>query len=95
MTDHNETLKTAGCPALNDGKPASSRPQRWAWASGNKIFRRRFCCGNRIYRPFSSKPTTRPKNPLWHGEVHTLKRFYEMTGSERPDSRELIFPIDP
>jgi tRNA(Arg) A34 adenosine deaminase TadA len=31
------------------------------------------------------------ENPLWHGEVHTLKRFYEMTGSERPDSRDLIF----
>jgi tRNA(Arg) A34 adenosine deaminase TadA len=29
------------------------------------------------------------ENPLWHGEVHTLKRFYEMT--ERPDSKDLIF----
>jgi tRNA(Arg) A34 adenosine deaminase TadA len=31
------------------------------------------------------------ENPLWHGEVHTLKRFYEMTGRARPDSRDLIF----
>ncbi|THK35103.1 nucleoside deaminase [Ensifer sp. MPMI2T] len=31
------------------------------------------------------------ENPLWHGEVHTLKRFYEMAGSERPQSRDLIF----
>ncbi|WFU47231.1 deaminase [Sinorhizobium terangae] len=31
------------------------------------------------------------ENPLWHGEVHTLKRFYEMAGSDRPDARELIF----
>ncbi|WP_331372439.1 nucleoside deaminase [Sinorhizobium chiapasense] len=31
------------------------------------------------------------ENPLWHGEVHTLKRFYEMAGSDRPDSRDLIF----
>ncbi len=29
------------------------------------------------------------ENPLWHGEVHTLKRFYEM--AERPDTRDLIF----
>lgn len=29
------------------------------------------------------------ENPLWHGEVHTLKRFYEM--GERPDTKELIF----
>ena len=29
------------------------------------------------------------ENPLWHGEVHTLKRFYEI--GERPDTRDLIF----
>nr|WP_245365928.1 nucleoside deaminase [Neorhizobium galegae] len=29
------------------------------------------------------------ENPLWHGEVHTLKRFYEM--GEKPDTRDLIF----
>lgn len=29
------------------------------------------------------------ENPLWHGEVHTLKRFYEMP--DRPDTRDLIF----
>lgn len=28
-------------------------------------------------------------NPLWHGEVHTLKQFYEM--AERPDTKDLIF----
>ncbi|TNB47266.1 nucleoside deaminase [Martelella lutilitoris] len=28
-------------------------------------------------------------NPLWHGEVHTLKQFYEL--SERPDTKELLF----
>ncbi|MET0172002.1 MAG: nucleoside deaminase, partial [Agrobacterium vaccinii] len=26
---------------------------------------------------------------LWHGEVHTLKRFYEL--GEKPDTKELIF----
>ncbi len=29
------------------------------------------------------------ENPLWHGEVHTLKRFYEL--GERPQTSELIF----
>ena len=29
------------------------------------------------------------ENPLWHGEIHTLKRFYEL--GERPNTRELIF----
>lgn len=29
------------------------------------------------------------ENPLWHGEVHTLKRFYEL--GERPDTKDLIF----
>ncbi|WP_439618194.1 nucleoside deaminase [Shinella sp.] len=31
------------------------------------------------------------ENPLWHGEVHTLKRFYEMPQCDRPDSKDLIF----
>ncbi|PWW03886.1 tRNA(Arg) A34 adenosine deaminase TadA [Hoeflea marina] len=29
------------------------------------------------------------ENPLWHGEVHALKRFYEK--KDRPDTRDLIF----
>ncbi|MCJ8520580.1 tRNA(Arg) A34 adenosine deaminase TadA [Pseudorhizobium tarimense] len=29
------------------------------------------------------------ENPLWHGEVHALKRFYEL--GEKPDTKELIF----
>lgn len=28
-------------------------------------------------------------NPLWHGEVHTLKQFYEF--SDRPSTQELLF----
>ncbi|WP_026617499.1 nucleoside deaminase [Ensifer aridi] len=31
------------------------------------------------------------ENPLWHGEVHTLKRFYEMPQCDRPDAKDLIF----
>jgi tRNA(Arg) A34 adenosine deaminase TadA len=31
------------------------------------------------------------ENPLWHGEVHTLKRFFERPVSDRPPTRDLIF----
>ncbi|RLQ88245.1 nucleoside deaminase [Notoacmeibacter ruber] len=31
------------------------------------------------------------ENPLWHGEIHCLKRFYEMREEDRPATSELIF----
>lgn len=31
------------------------------------------------------------ENPLWHGEVHALKKFYELPKSKRPNTKELIF----
>lgn len=31
------------------------------------------------------------ENPLWHGEVHTLKQFYEMSAKERPPTSDCIF----
>ena len=31
------------------------------------------------------------ENPLWHGEVHALKRFYELPKHKRPDTRDCIF----
>lgn len=31
------------------------------------------------------------ENPLWHGEVHCLKRFYEMPRTERVDTKDAIF----
>lgn len=29
------------------------------------------------------------ENPLWHGEIHTLKRFHEL--GEKPDTKDMIF----
>jgi tRNA(Arg) A34 adenosine deaminase TadA len=29
------------------------------------------------------------ENPLWHGEIHTLKQFYELP--QRPPTRDLVF----
>lgn len=31
------------------------------------------------------------ENPLWHGEMHLLKRYYEIDAADRPASSELIF----
>ena len=31
------------------------------------------------------------ENPLWHGEMHALKRFYEMPKADRPDTRDCLF----
>ncbi len=31
------------------------------------------------------------ENPLWHGEMHCLKRFYEMPKAERVDTKDAIF----
>lgn len=57
-------------------------------AGGNKIF------GAAILRKSDlslvlAETNNELENPLWHGEVHTLKRFYEL--GERPPTSELIF----
>ncbi len=30
-------------------------------------------------------------NPLWHGEIHAIKRFFELPREKRPDSKDCIF----
>jgi tRNA(Arg) A34 adenosine deaminase TadA len=57
-------------------------------AAGNKVF------GAAILRKSDlslvvAETNNELENPLWHGEVHTLKRFYEMGG--KPATKELIF----
>jgi Cytosine/adenosine deaminases len=57
-------------------------------AAGNKVF------GAAILRKSDlslvlAETNNELENPLWHGEVHTLKRFYEM--GETPNTRDLIF----
>lgn len=57
-------------------------------ASGNKLF------GAAILRKADlslvlAETNNELENPLWHGEVHALKRFYERP--ERPATSELIF----
>ena len=31
------------------------------------------------------------ENPLWHGEIHTLKKFYELNPNTRPNEKDCIF----
>jgi tRNA(Arg) A34 adenosine deaminase TadA len=31
------------------------------------------------------------ENPLWHGEVHALKRLYELPAATRPDPKDCLF----
>ena len=31
------------------------------------------------------------ENPLWHGEMHTLKKFYELDSKRRPNEKDCIF----
>ena len=59
-------------------------------AAGNKIF------GAAILRKSDlslvlAETNNEMDNPLWHGEMHTLKKFYETDSSVRPNTDELIF----
>ncbi|HRO15962.1 MAG TPA: nucleoside deaminase [Paracoccus sp. (in: a-proteobacteria)] len=59
-------------------------------AAGNKIF------GAALLRKADLSPVlvetnNETENPLWHGEIHALKRFHEMDKAARPDTRDLIF----
>ena len=59
-------------------------------AQGNKLF------GAAILRKSDrslvlAETNNEIENPLWHGEVHCLKRFYEMPKAERVDTSDAIF----
>ena len=59
-------------------------------AQGNKIF------GAALLRKSDlslvlAETNNEIENPLWHGEIHALKRFYERTPSGMRDTKDLIF----
>ena len=66
-------------------------PLTKSWVdAGNKIF------GAALLRKGSletylAETNNEMENPLWHGEMHALKRFYEIPADERPATSELIF----
>ena len=59
-------------------------------AEGNKLF------GAAILKKADrslvlAETNNETENPLWHGEVHALKRFYEMPKAARPETKDCIF----
>lgn len=59
-------------------------------AAGNKVF------GAALLRKSDlglviAETNNETENPLWHGEMHALKRFYEIAADMRPSTRDLIF----
>jgi tRNA(Arg) A34 adenosine deaminase TadA len=59
-------------------------------ARGNKLF------GAAILRKSDlslvlAETNNETENPLWHGEIHAIKRFYELPRETRPDPRDCLF----
>ena len=57
---------------------------------GNKIFGAAIINKN-DYSLVVAGTNNETKNPLWHGEVHTLKKFYELDKKKRPYEKNCIF----
>ncbi|MDH2327765.1 nucleoside deaminase [Cereibacter sp. SYSU M97828] len=57
-------------------------------AAGNKIFGAALL-DKRTGATILAGTNNETENPLWHGEVHTIKLFHELP--TRPDPRDLIF----
>ena len=59
-------------------------------AVGNKLF------GAAILRKSDlsvviAETNNEAENPLWHGEMHAIKRFYELPADQRPPTSECLF----
>lgn len=59
-------------------------------ASGNKLF------GAAILRKCDlsvilAETNNETENPLWHGEMHAIKRFFELPSDQRPPTSECLF----
>lgn len=59
-------------------------------AAGNKIFGAALLNKNDL-STFLAETNNELENPLWHGEMHLLKRYYELPADNRPEPSELIF----
>lgn len=57
-------------------------------AAGNKVFGAALL-DKRDYSVVLAGTNNETENPLWHGEVHTIKKFYEL--KERPGTGDLLF----
>ena len=59
-------------------------------AAGNKIFGAALVHKNTL-QTVLAETNNELENPLWHGEMHCLKRYYEMPSASRPAVEDLIF----
>lgn len=58
--------------------------------AGNKVFGAAILKKDDLSLVIAST-NTETENPLWHGEVHTIKELYEMPRSARPAPKDCIF----
>ena len=59
-------------------------------ANGNKLFGAAILRKNDL-SVVIAETNNELENPLWHGEMHALKRFYELPKADRPDTRDCVF----
>lgn len=57
-------------------------------AAGNKVFGAALL-DKKDYSVVLAGTNNETENPLWHGEVHTIKKFYEI--KDRPNTNRLLF----
>ncbi|RAI31338.1 nucleoside deaminase [Rhodoplanes serenus] len=87
QADHAPRLAAALLTAIEDHVLPRTRQ---GVAAGNKVF------GAALLRKDDlsvvlAETNNETENPLWHGEVHMLKRWYERPAAARLDHRDLIF----
>jgi tRNA(Arg) A34 adenosine deaminase TadA len=59
-------------------------------AAGNKIFGAAII-DKATGRVVIAETNNEIENPLWHGEIHAIKRFFELPVSGRPQTRDCYF----
>lgn len=59
-------------------------------AAGNKIFGAAILLKSDLSLVIA-ETNNEIENPLWHGEMHVLKRFHELPASSRPATRDCLF----
>jgi len=59
-------------------------------SAGNKIFGAALLRKDTL-ETYLAETNNEIENPLWHGEMHTLKRYYEIPAEKRLPTSELLF----
>ena len=59
-------------------------------AKGNKIFGAAIIKKNDLSLVIA-ETNNEIENPLWHGEMHAIKKFYELNSEKRPNEKDCMF----